>query len=171
MFNYWYFDGETLFSKSPEIALRFGTIGSAIVFIVASFFLVQNLGVSSGVWAAVLIGSIGGIIVGLVTEYYTGGPPVKKIAKGGETGSATIMITGLATGMQSVAIPVFTIVCIIFTANYFAGLYGVGIAAIGMLSTVGITMAIDAYGPVADNAGGIAEMAEMGKQTREITDL
>tara|TARA_X000000950_G_scaffold41682_1_gene45697 strand:+ start:5078 stop:7084 length:2007 start_codon:yes stop_codon:yes gene_type:complete len=160
-----------LFSdKSPEIALRFGTIGSAVVFIVASFFLVKYLGVSSGVWAAVLIGSIGGIIVGLVTEYYTGGPPVKKIAKGGETGSATIMIAGLATGMQSVAIPVFTIVCIIFTANYFAGLYGVGIAAIGMLSTVGITMAIDAYGPVADNAGGIAEMAEMGKKTREITD-
>ena len=160
-----------LFSnKSPEIALRFGTIGSAIVFIVASFFLVDHLGVSTGVWAAVLIGSIGGIIVGLVTEYYTGGPPVKKIAKGGETGSATIMIAGLATGMQSVAIPVFTIVCIIFTANYFAGLYGVGIAAIGMLSTVGITMAIDAYGPVADNAGGIAEMAEMGKKTRQITD-
>ena len=160
-----------LFSdKSPEIALRFGTIGSAIVFIVASYFLVNYLGVSNGVWAAVLIGSIGGIIVGLVTEYYTGGPPVKKIAKGGETGSATIMITGLATGMQSVAIPVFTIVCIIFTANYFAGLYGVGIAAIGMLSTVGITMAIDAYGPVADNAGGIAEMAEMGKKTRQITD-
>ncbi len=160
-----------LFSnKSPEIALRFGTIGSAVIFIVASFFLVKNLGISSGVWAAVLIGSIGGIIVGLVTEYYTGGAPVKKIAKGGETGSATIMITGLATGMQSVAIPVFTIVCIIFTSNYFAGLYGVGIAAIGMLSTVGITMAIDAYGPVADNAGGIAEMAEMGKKTREITD-
>ena len=160
-----------LFSdKSPEIALRFGTIGSAIVFIVASYFLVNYLGVSTGVWAAVLIGSIGGIIVGLVTEYYTGGPPVKKIAKGGETGSATIMITGLATGMQSVAIPVFTIVCIIFIANYFAGLYGVGIAAIGMLSTVGITMAIDAYGPVADNAGGIAEMAEMGKKTRQITD-
>ena len=160
-----------LFSdKSPEIALRFGTIGSAVVFIIASFFLVKHLGVSSGVWAAVLIGSIGGIIVGLVTEYYTGGAPVKKIAKGGETGSATIMIAGLATGMQSVAIPVFTIVCIIFTSNYFAGLYGVGIAAIGMLSTVGITMAIDAYGPVADNAGGIAEMAEMGKKTREITD-
>ena len=160
-----------LFSnKSPEIALRFGTIGSAVIFIVASFFLVKNLGISSGVWAAVLIGSIGGIIVGLVTEYYTGGAPVKKIAKGGETGSATIMIIGLATGMQSVAIPVFTIVCIIFTSNYFAGLYGVGIAAIGMLSTVGITMAIDAYGPVADNAGGIAEMAELGKKTREITD-
>ena len=106
-------------SKSPETALRYGTIGSAVIFIVASFFLVKNLGISSGVWAAVLIGSIGGIIVGLVTEYYTGGAPVKKIAKGGETGSATIMIIGLATGMQSVAIPVFTIVCIIFTSNYF----------------------------------------------------
>ena len=156
--------------KSPEIALRFGTIGSAVFFIIVSYLLIEFLSVSIGVWAAVLVGSIGGIVVGLVTEYYTGGPPVKKIAKGGETGSATIMITGLATGMQSVAIPVFTIVCIIFSANYFAGLYGVGIAAIGMLSTVGITMAIDAYGPVADNAGGIAEMAEMGKKTREITD-
>ena len=160
-----------LFSdKKPDIALRFGTIGSALIFIILSYFLITYMGVSSGVWSAVLIGSVGGIIVGLVTEFYTGGPPVKKIAKGGETGSATIMITGLATGMQSVAIPVFTIVCIIFTANYFAGLYGVGIAAIGMLSTVGITMAIDAYGPVADNAGGIAEMAEMGKETRQITD-
>ncbi len=157
-------------SKSPEIALRFGTIGSAVIFIILSYFLVNDLGIANGVWIAVLVGSIGGIIVGLVTEFYTGGSPVRKIAKGGETGPATIMITGLATGMQSVAIPVFTIVCIIFLANYFAGLYGVGIAAIGMLSTVGITMAIDAYGPVADNAGGIAEMAEMGKKTREITD-
>ena len=157
-------------SKSAETALRYGTIGSAVIFIILAFYLIKLMSVSSGVWGAVFIGSLGGIIVGLVTEYYTGGNPVKKIAKGGETGSATVMISGLATGMQSVAIPVFTIVCIIFVANYFAGLYGVGIAAIGMLSTVGITMAIDAYGPVADNAGGIAEMAEMGKKTREITD-
>ena len=155
-------------NKSPEIALRFGTIGSAIFFIISSYLLINYLNVSVGVWVAVLIGSIGGIIVGLVTEYYTGGAPVRKIAKGGETGSATIMIIGLATGMQSVAIPVFTIVCIIFSANYFAGLYGVGIAAIGMLSTVGITMAIDAYGPVADNAGGIAEMAKMGKKQEKL---
>jgi K(+)-stimulated pyrophosphate-energized sodium pump len=157
-------------SKSAETALRYGTIGSAVVFVIASYFLIQLMGVSSGVWIAVLTGSVGGIVVGLVTEYYTGGSPVEKIAKDGETGSATVLISGLATGMQSVAIPVLTIVLIIFISNIYAGLYGVGIAAVGMLSTVGITMAIDAYGPVADNAGGIAEMSEMGKETRQITD-
>ncbi len=157
-------------NKSPETALRFGTIGSAVVFVVTSYFLIQYMNVSTGVWIAVLVGSIGGIIVGLVTEYYTGGNPVRKIAKDGETGPATVMISGLSVGMQSVAIPVLTIVLIIFIANNFAGLYGVGIGAVGMLSTVGITMAIDAYGPVADNAGGIAEMSEMGSETREITD-
>ena len=157
-------------SKSAETALRYGTIGSAVIFVLASYFLINLMGVSSGVWIAVLTGSVGGIVVGLVTEYYTGGRPVEKIAKDGETGSATVLISGLATGMQSVAIPVLTIVLIIFISNIFAGLYGVGIAAVGMLSTVGITMAIDAYGPVADNAGGIAEMSEMGKETRQITD-
>ena len=161
---------KTFSSKSAETALRYGTIGSAVVFVIASYFLINLMGVSSGVWIAVLTGSVGGIVVGLVTEYYTGGSPVEKIAKDGETGSATVLISGLATGMQSVAIPVLTIVSIIFISNIYAGLYGVGIAAVGMLSTVGITMAIDAYGPVADNAGGIAEMSGMGKETRQITD-
>ena len=157
-------------SKSADVALRFGTIGSAVIFIGAAYFLIQTMGGANGIWVAVLVGAIGGIVVGLVTEYYTGGAPVRKIAKDGETGPATVLISGLALGMQSVAIPVLTIVAIIYCANEAAGLYGVGLAAVGMLSTVGITMAIDAYGPVADNAGGIAEMAKMGKEPREITD-
>ncbi|AFJ03593.1 Pyrophosphate-energized proton pump [Methylophaga frappieri] len=157
-------------ANSPAAALRYGTLGASVIFIALSYLLIQLLGASANLWFAVLSGAIGGIIVGLVTEYYTGGAPVRKLAKDGETGPATVIIGGLALGMQSVAIPVLTIAAIIFSASYFAGLYGVAIAAIGMLGTVGITMAIDAYGPVADNAGGIAEMSEMGASTREITD-
>ena len=110
------------------------------------------------------------MVIGLITEYYTGSKPVVKIAESGQTGPATVMITGLAVGMQSVVVPIACIGLIIFVSTYFVDLYGVGIAAVGMLSTVGITMAIDAYGPVADNAGGIAEMAGMPPETREITD-
>ncbi|KAA3626521.1 MAG: sodium-translocating pyrophosphatase [Proteobacteria bacterium] len=157
-------------NKAPEVALRSGTIGATLLFILAALVVVLVAGVTYKVWLAVLAGAVGGIIIGLVTEYYTASKPVEKIAAAGETGAATVMITGLAIGMQSVVIPLLTICAIIFVTTELVGLYGVGIGAVGMLATVGITMAIDAYGPVADNAGGIAEMGGLGAETRKITD-
>ena len=164
-------------AKEPASALRSGTLLAPAIFIVMAFFLMKNMGdIPMGVLWCVLSGAVGGVMIGLITEYYTGGNPVKKIAESGETGSATVMISGLSVGMQSVVIPIIILATIILVSTSLAsgagitGVYGVGIAAVGMLSTVGITMAIDAYGPVADNAGGIAEMAGMGKEVRDITD-
>ena len=164
-------------AKEPASALRSGTLLAPAIFIVMAYFLMQYMGdIPMGVLWCVLSGAVGGVLIGLITEYYTGGNPVKKIAESGETGSATVMISGLSVGMQSVVIPIIILATIILVSTSLAsgagitGVYGVGIAAVGMLSTVGITMAIDAYGPVADNAGGIAEMAGMGKEVRDITD-
>ena len=158
-------------AKAPASALRSGTLLAPVIFIIMAYFLTNSMaGVSMNVWWAVVCGAVGGVLIGLITEYYTGGSPVQKIAESGETGSATVMISGLSVGMQSVVIPILVLATIILISTTLSGVYGVGVAAVGMLSTVGITMAIDAYGPVADNAGGIAEMAGMGEDVREITD-
>ncbi len=155
---------------NPALALRIGMIGSTVLFIGAAYFLMGALGIATGIWWSVLFGAAGGVVIGLITEYYTSSTPVVKIAESGETGPATVMITGLAVGMQSVAIPLITICAIIYVSTNLAGVYGVGVAAVGLLATVGMTMAVDAYGPIADNAGGIAEMGGLGPETREITD-
>ncbi|MBC7692857.1 MAG: sodium-translocating pyrophosphatase [Methylotenera sp.] len=155
---------------NPAVVLRSALIFPPLILVLVSLVLMPILGVTQNVTLALAVGAIGGALIGLVTDYYTSSTPVAKIAESAKTGAGTALIRGLAVGMESVAIPLFIVVACAFVADRALGLYGIAMAAVGMLAGTAVVMTVDAYGPISDNAGGISEMSGLGKAVRDITD-
>lgn len=175
---------QTKENGNPQVALNVVTLGASFAAIVCLYFVVDRFVINPyftlggatfkkiNLYFVLVLGLLSGIAIGLITEYYTkmGGKPVKEIASSSQTGGATNILSGLSLGMRSTALPVIVVCLLVASAYFLAGIYGIALASLGMLATIGVQLAVDAYGPIADNAGGIAEMAELGEEVRERTD-